>query len=104
LEEVEKSAFDQFLQIIGNRNYPLFGEEKRSEKNYPAIINNRLCIGPCFFIISNAQTLNFLEISDGSKEVTGYTSEEIFKTGWDFYFKVMHPEDREPFLEMIKIG
>ncbi|CAN5583413.1 hypothetical protein BH23BAC1_BH23BAC1_38500 [soil metagenome] len=104
MEEVEESAFDQFLKIIGQKRY-IFTEEK----NPPVLQHydlkyNTTCIGPCFYLICNTLELKFIEVSKGSRAVIGYSPEEIKKTGWNFLFQIMHTEDIEQGLNIIKLA
>jgi DNA-binding CsgD family transcriptional regulator len=100
----QKSAFDQFLEIIGRRKHLL------KEGEYPTLFHKHYIkkdmasIGPCFIMLSDLTSMKFLEVSEGSIEVIGYTPKEIFQAGANFTFQIVHPQDLEHCLQMIKIA
>lgn len=67
-----------------------------------ALLKGIACIGPCFLLMTDTYELKFLEVGEGSLGVIGYTPEEIIQTGWDFHFQIVHPEDLQQCLQMIK--
>jgi hypothetical protein len=77
----KKSASDQFLAIIGNRK-PLLKEGERQALFHKHNIKKDVAsIGPCFIMLSDLNAMKFLDVSEGSMEVTGYAPEEIVKMG-----------------------
>ena len=102
--EANESALEKFLGLISDRIFPLQKEKYRPLVDKHAVLKDRASIGPCFFLVGDLGTLKVLEVGEGSREVLGYSTEEIFETGADFPFKIIHPDDLKPCLEMLKIA
>ena len=99
-----KSAFDQFLAIMGNRRRLLREDEYKVLLKRENITKGFVSIGPSFLMLSDLNSLKFLDVSEGCREVMGYTREEIMAAGANFTFQIVHPQDLEHCLQMIKIS
>jgi PAS domain S-box-containing protein len=55
-------------------------------------------------MLSNLNSMKFLDVSEGSQEVIGYASKEIIEAGANFIFQIVHPEDLPHCLQMISIS
>src|SRR5690606_31255992 len=103
MEEDDGPVYEKFLTIVGDRR-PTISEIGVSTGEYPNLLLGGVCIGPCFHMIGDTVSLQFLEVSDKCKSVTGYSSQEIKQTGWDFHFQFMHQDDVDHCLQLIQLA
>src|SRR5688572_11151496 len=55
-------------------------------------------------MLSDLNSMKFLDVSEGCREVIGYGPEEIVQTGANFIFQIIHPQDLPHCLQMIRIS
>lgn len=54
---------------------------------------------PAIIVTYNVQTGLYTYISEGLEKILGYTVEEVMEKGTAFFLQIIHPDDREPFVE-----
>jgi PAS domain S-box-containing protein len=57
------------------------------------LLENLLSLGPCFVYMLNYKTMKYIYMSNSIKNILGYNAEEVIKTGPDFFFRIIHPDD-----------
>lgn len=97
-------VFEQFLKVIGGKRIPIREDDYPSLFRQHPALKNISCIGPCFFIVADLYTLETIKVSEGSSQVIGYPPEQIREIGGNFTFQIVHPDDLQSCMQLLKIA